>query len=345
MIKKTICYFSFLLLVVSGCKQKETKNTEVKETAIPVQTEIVKSVVANDAISVSGNIEGNSTVRLGFMVAGKIDLIAYKEGQNISKGQLISTLDPSNYNLAKEMADVQVNSTSDEFNRLKIMHDRNSISDGDFSKISFALQQAKVQQKLQVKNLSDTKLFSPITGVLLKKMAEVGEIVGVGTPLFVISDIKKVKVIAYIPEGELHNIRLGNNAKILITALNKFYEGKVIEVGSAADATSRAFTVKIELENTGLLIRPGMIAEVTLPSNQQKEIISIPTDAVLNDLDNQSYVFVIDTNQSKSFKRKISIGNIINNRITVIAGLKEGEAIVIAGQGKLNDASSIINNK
>jgi RND family efflux transporter MFP subunit len=345
MIKKTICYSSFLLLVVSGCKQKDIKNTEVKENAIPVQTEIVKSVVTNDVISVSGNIEGNSTVRLGFMVAGKIDFIAYKEGQNISKGQLISSLDPSNYNLAKEMADVQVNSASDEFNRLKIMHDRNSISDGDFSKISFALQQAKVQQKLQVKNVSDTKLFSPITGVLLKKIAEVGEIVGIGTPLFVISDIKKVKVIAYIPEGELHNIRLGQNAKILITALNKYYEGKVIEVGSAADATSRAFTVKIELENTGLLIRPGMIAEVTLPSNLQKEIISIPTDAVLNDLDNQSYVFVIDTTNSKAFKRKISIGNIINNRITVIAGLKEGEAIVIAGQGKLNDASSIINNK
>jgi RND family efflux transporter MFP subunit len=345
MIKKTICYSSFLLLVVSGCKQKDIKNTEVKENAIPVQTEIVKSVVTYDVISVSGNIEGNSTVRLGFMVAGKIDFIAYKEGQNISKGQLISSLDPSNYNLAKEMADVQVNSASDEFNRLKIMHDRNSISDGDFSKISFALQQAKVQQKLQVKNVSDTKLFSPNTGVLLKKIAEVGEIVGIGTPLFVISDIKKVKVIAYIPEGELHNIRLGQNAKILITALNKYYEGKVIEVGSAADATSRAFTVKIELENTGLLIRPGMIAEVTLPSNLQKEIISIPTDAVLNDLDNQSYVFVIDTTNSKAFKRKISIGNIINNRITVIGGLKEGEAIVIAGQGKLNDASSIINNK
>jgi len=165
--KKTIYKIMLLILLVS-CNQKDDKNTEKKQNAITIKTEQVNKFIANEAIAISGNIEGKTTVHLGFMVAGKINYISGKEGQNISKGQLIASLDPTNYVIAKEVSDAQVNSTSDEFKRLKIMHDRGSVSDGDFNKIVFGLDQAKSQQKLQAKNISDTKLFSPISGVLLK---------------------------------------------------------------------------------------------------------------------------------------------------------------------------------
>lgn len=161
-------------------------------------------IPAVDEISLSGNIEGFKTVRLGFLVAGKIDQIAFNEGDKVPKGHMIASLDPSSYNIAKEMADIQVNQVQDEYNRLKIMHDNNSLSESDFSKITFGLQQAKAQQKLHTKNLADTRLYSPIEGILLKKLAETGEITGVGLPLFVISDIRKIKVSAFIPENELH---------------------------------------------------------------------------------------------------------------------------------------------
>ena len=334
-----------LILLMISCKQKNDPNSEIQESTIGVKTEEVNKIMANDFISVSGNIEGKTTVRLGFMVAGKVNYISSKEGQNIAKDQLVASLDPTNYLIAKEISDVQVNSTSDEFIRLKSMHERGSLSEADFSKIGFGLAQAKAQQKLQAKNLTDTKLFSPINGVLLKKQTEVGEIINVGVPLFVISDISTVKVIAYIPEGELHNIKLGQTASVVITSVGETYSGKVIEVGSSADLTSRAFTVKIEIQNPKQLIRPGMIAEVKLASSKETAMITLPAEAILHDLNNQSYVFVVDKKQNKAFKRKISIGNIVENRITITSGLNVGETIVTAGQNKLNDGSLISINK
>jgi RND family efflux transporter MFP subunit len=343
---KTIYQIAFVALLFAGCKQKGNNVTKAKEAPTTVLTEKVKTITATDEISVSGNIEGNTTVRLGFLVAGKLNFISNKEGDNIEKGQLIASLDPGNYAIAKEMADVQVNSTEDEFNRLKLLHERGSLSDGDFAKIDFGLQQAKVQQKLQTKNLADTKLYTSLSGVLLKKQTEVGEIVGVGIPLFVISDISTVKVIAYIPEGELHSIKIGQTANVSIASINGNYTGKVVEVGSAADATSRAFTVKIELLNPKKLIKPGMIADVKLASNDQhKEIIALPAEAILHDIDNQSYVFVADAAQGKAFKRKISIGNIADNKVVVTSGLTVGETVVTSGQTKLNDGSLITINK
>lgn len=334
------------LLFLAGCNTKDKHATDDTPIGLAVRTEVVHADIIAKEVSVSGNIEGNTTVKLGFMVGGKINYVSNKEGENISKGQLIASLDPTNYSIAKGSADVQVNTATDEFNRLKILHDRGSLSESDFSKIGFSVQQAKLQQQLQQKNLSDTRLYSSISGVLLKRQAEIGEIVGVGIPLFVIADIKKVKVLAYVPEGELHEIKIGQISKINISSLDKIFTGKVIEVGSAADATSRAFTIKIELDNPGSLIRPGMIAEAKIATTEKKQVILLPAECIQQDLSNQSFVFVLDKQQNKVFKRRVSLGDLFNNKIEIISGLTDGEVVVTSGQKRLSDGSSIsITNK
>lgn len=338
--KSNLIYLFLPLAVVTGCSKPKDQAKSV-EKPVPVVTEQARNISANNRISISGNIEGNKTVRLGFMVAGKINYISASEGQLVKQGQLLSSLDPASYSIAKEIADVQVAQVQDEYDRLKVMHDRRSLSESDFAKVGFGLQQARAQEKLHAKNLSDTKLYAPISGVMLKKLAEVGEIVGTGTPLFVISDIRTVKVNAYIPESELHNIKLGQEAKVLVSSLSETFTGKVTEVGSAADAASRAFTIRISLSNPKLLIRPGMIAEVTLASNQSKKALVLPTEAVLHDQDNQSYVFVADPVRRIALKRKVSIGQLTDNQIEITSGITENERVVTGGQNKLTDGTSI----
>jgi len=339
--RQTFYPFIFLLVLLAGCKNGEGNATEAGLSSISVRAEEVKTASVHSQVSVSGNVEGNTTVRLGFLVGGKINYISASEGQLIARGQLVASLDPTNYNIAKQLADVQAATASDEYNRLKIMHDRNSLSESDFSKITFSLQQARLQQQLQQKNLTDTKLYAPISGVLIKKLAEPDEIVGVGTPLFVISDISKVKVLAYIPESELRLIKLGQSATVIISALDKSFTGKVIEVGSAADETSRAFTIKIEVNNPGLYMRPGMIAEASIDAGADMEKILIPVECIRHDLDNQEYVFVADKSKGRAFKRKVSIGKLVNNKIEITGGLNAGEMVVMEGQAKLTDGATV----
>ncbi|MGB8491526.1 MAG: efflux RND transporter periplasmic adaptor subunit [Bacteroidales bacterium] len=340
MFKPKICYLCVVILVLSACGTGKNEKTPA-EMEVPVVSSNVATESSRNEITLSGNIEGNKTVRLGFMVAGKINYIAVNEGQTLSKGQLLSSLDPVSYEIAKEMADIQVNQVQDEYDRLKLMYDKNSLSESDFAKISFGLQQAKAQQKLHTKNLTDTKLFTPFTGVLLKKLTEVGEITGVGMPLFVVSDISRIKVNAFIPENELENIRIGQNADVRIPAIDKTFDGKITEVGSVADPASRAYSVKLEAGNPGLLIRPGMIAEIVIGGNTS-EFLAVPVEAVMHDLDNQSFVYVIDTAAKKAFKRQVSLGVIRNGKIEVMSGLREHETIVTGGQQKLVDGSRVI---
>lgn len=334
-------YLLLITLLITGSCRSAIRQSGTEEAAIPVVTCRAATVSSGNEISLSGNIEGNKTVRLGFLVAGKIESITAEEGQLVTKGQLLSSLDPASYSIAKEIADAQVSQVQDEYDRLKVMHDRNSISESDFTKISLGLQQAKAQQKLHAKNLSDTKLYVPFNGVLLKKLAEVGEITGTGLPLFVESDIRTVKVTAFIPENELQHIKLGQKANVMVSSLSEPYTGKVTEVGSAADPASRSFTVRIEVDNPGLFIRPGMIAEVTISTGQQSSALVVPMEAVQHDPANLSYVYVADTAKQRAFRRNVSLGKIIKDRIEITSGLAENEIVVTGGQQRLVDGIKI----
>jgi RND family efflux transporter MFP subunit len=340
MINKSISYFLIVLFVLAGCQAGNKKKSD-KEESITVIVSPAKKIFSQKVISLSGNIEGDRTVRLGFMVSGKIDFIAVNEGENVRKGMLLSSLDPANYSIARELADIAVNQVQDEYDRLKMMHDSNSLSESDFAKITFGLQQAKVQQKLHTKNLSDTKLYSPIDGVLLRKLAETGEIIAAGMPLFAVSDIRKVKVSAFVPENELHDIRIRQSAQVFISSLSRTFEGKVIELASAADPASRSFQVRIEVDNPELMIRPGMIAQVKITSGTGSELLSIPVEALQHDFNDQTFVYVVDTVQNKAFRSNVSTGKLVNEYIEILSGLKEHEAVVTGGQQKLVNGSKV----
>ncbi|QIH34743.1 efflux RND transporter periplasmic adaptor subunit [Sphingobacterium sp. DR205] len=329
------------LLFLVACNSKKAPSHGETDGAISVDVARVEENTTADDIALSGSIEGMTTVKAGFMVPGKINGISIKVGQFVSKGQLIATLDATNYALNKQLADVQVNEAKDEYQRLKYLHDRGSLSASDFSKMTASFQRSQLQQKLEAKNLSDTRLYAPISGVLLSKEAEVGEIISAGTPLFVVSDIKQVTVIAFVPENELNGLHLGQAAKVAIAAINKSFDGKITEVGSLADATSRSFMIKITVNNDQLLIRPGMIAQAIIGGKDQKKSIQLPLECIMNDLGNQRYVYVVDKTSQKAFKRPVSLGEIIANKIEILSGLSLGETVVISGQTKLSDGSPI----
>ncbi|WP_407430733.1 efflux RND transporter periplasmic adaptor subunit [Arcticibacter sp.] len=334
-----------LCIVLLSCKPNIKETSGVPDSAIPVITHLVSNTGTTSTLSLSGNVEGYTTVRLGFMVPGKINFIACQEGQAITNGQLLASIDPANYQIAKAQADIQVNQVKDEYNRIKLMYDRNSVSESDFNKVKFSLQQAIQQQKLHAKNLADTRLYSPISGVLLKKMAEAGEIIGSGNPLFVVSDISRVKVIAFIPETELSRVRLGDEAKVYISSLDKTFTGKVTEIGSAAEATSRAFSVKVDINNPGLHIRPGMITEILLEKRPTDQMLTVPAEAILHDTDNYTYVFVADSIGKRAYQRKVTLGKMIDSEVEITSGIHQGELVVTGGQQKLSNGMSISLNK
>lgn len=317
------------------------EDTRGEEKSQVVDIYLVSSTGVRQDFTVSGNIEGNTTVRLGFMVPGKVNYIASDEGESIRAGQVLASVDPESYQIAKVMSDAEVDQTQDDYDRLRELYNRNSLAESDMVKITMSLRAAKAQQRLRAKNLRDTKLRSPIDGILIKKGVEVGEIIEQGLPVFAVADINTVKVVASVPQMELRYIEMGNKAEVYVASVDSTFIGSVVEIGTLADSQTRTFPVKIELENPKQLLRPGMTAEVNMETGLSTIHIAVPANCILRDLDNSSYVFVADTVKMKAFKCLVSIGQVIDNRIEVTSGLSPGDMVIVTGLSKLNNGSSI----
>lgn len=333
-----------MALAVGGCKPGKGDKAAAGE-ALVVSAQKVAMVPVVKSISFSGNIEGNKTVRLGFMVAGKVNYIAAEEGQTIQSGQLLASLDPESYQIAKVMSDAQVDQLQDDYDRLKELYDRKSLSESDMVKITMGLRTAKAQQQLQAKNLADCKLYSPIRGVLLKRGVEVGEIIDKGLQLFAVSDIFTVKVVGSVPESDLRYMKEGHQADVFISSLDSTFSGQIIEIGSLADPATRTFAIKIALDNPQLRLRPGMTAEIKVNTGAEVPQIAIPANCVQRDPDNSTYVYIADTKANKAFKQLVSVGDITGNLVEITSGLAVDDFVITSGFTQLTNGLTISINQ
>ena len=136
--------------------------------------------------------------------------------------------------------------------------------------------QAKAQLELIDKQLRDTYIISPISGIITNKVFEKGEMVQFGSTLFTISQLDKVYLMVYINESDLGKIKYGQKADIFVDSYpDKAFQGKIIYISSKAEFTPKniqtkedrieqVFGIKIEIDNKDYVLKPGMPADAKI---------------------------------------------------------------------------------
>ncbi|MEW8959756.1 MAG: efflux RND transporter periplasmic adaptor subunit [Moorella sp. (in: firmicutes)] len=178
-----------------------------------------------------------------------------------------------------------------------------------------------------------TEINAPFTGVVFKKMVEVGDLVGPGQPLLVV-DRPPWRVEAALNEQYLPRIHVGDTLKIEVDNLaGQQFVGKVAEINPAVDPMSRTFKIKIDLPDNGG-IKPGMFARVYLPIGQRQGIV-LPETAIVKKYDLNG-VFVVGED-GKAHLRYVEVGRKVDGGQEITGGLKPGEMVVTGGLEGLED--------
>lgn len=196
-------------------------------------------------LTLFGNIEIRQ-VDLGFRVEGKIAEMLVEEGDAVEKGQLLGYLEDANYKSTyqKNLADIKALSATSANARTKYERNVDLCANGTTSKqecddlkssmesLNASLEAAKASLIGNKKNLADTKLFAPESGIITVRIQEPGAIVQPSNPIYTMAKSKPVWVRAYIPESDLANVKYGMKAKVLTDTINpktdkpREYEGQ-----------------------------------------------------------------------------------------------------------------------
>ncbi len=179
-------------------------------------------------------------------------------------------------------------------------------------------------------------VYSPFDGVVIKKMADVGDMAAPGMPLFIIGD-KNLVFFSQIDEGLFNKVNLGDEFKVKIDTINKELTGKVIEKSNSIDPMTRSFSVKLAIPNDSN-ISSGMYGKLFIPVKKEERIF-IPKSAILN-WGQLTAVYRVDKNGVLHLTF-VKTGEEKGDLIEINAGLKPGDVIIASNPEKACDGCRI----
>lgn len=334
---------SSLVLAVSGVlvacgKKEEEKPREVTPTKVTVQE--ITAGNHSEVLKYSGTVEAENMVQIGFSVPGTVSSVLVNEGQVVQAGQLLASIDPTDYDNALLIASAGLEQAEDMFTRLNALYEKGSLPAKDFIDIKSKVAQARANKNMAVKRVKDTKLYAPMSGIITAKMIEKGAMAAPGAPAFSVINTAKVYAKVSIPESEIGKISKGQTANVSISTINQELSGKITIINPMADPVTKSYTVKVQLANPQGKIMPGMIAVTEIGTGQQIGSITIPAKAVIRDADDITYVFVAN-GDSKVVRKRISAGGLKGDDVVISDGLQSGDRVVVSGQTKLKDGAAI----
>lgn len=374
----TLSLLIICTLILTGCSNKAKAEVDIIK---PVKVMKVKTSEYKNESQISGNVKPSKVIRSAFKVPGVIDFINVKEGDIVKEGQVLMSLQSQDYELgvfaaksqyealnlksnsainsAINQAKANVDFITTQYERVQRLYEKGAVSKKtveelettlivaknkyqealDAQDISAAqLNQAEAAYELAESRLSDTVLRSPINGTVVKKLVESGETIAPGYPIIVLGRLDELEIEIGVSDYMLNKIKLGEKVKVWIYGLEKEVEGVIDSVDTIADTQTRTFGVKIIIDNKDEEIKPGMIAKVNIVEKELKAIL-IPIDCLIK-YPEKVYVFVCNEDGVVE-KREVTIGEVLDNKIQIVKGLKDNELVVVEGQYKLKSGDKV----
>jgi len=350
----------FLALFYSCSKKNEKEETPQNKRLRPVK--VVQAVVPENVCvkTFSGTTRSSFTSKLSFRVPGTIFSLDVDTGDNVNSGQLIASLDPTDYELKVQevlaslaRAKAQWRNAEASYARVLALYERGNASLGELDEIRAAsssaqavVQSVEKQVELVKRNLEHTKLFSPKDCNIASVHAEENENVQAGQPVAVLTCGNSMEVHIQVPASFVFSVKKGDLALVEIDSVNgKIFKGIIKEVGSSPNALNTTYPVTISIMEDSSSIKPGMSALVRIESKNESEnnYPALPPVCVGEDSKGK-FVWKVETGDSKIGtikKAYIETADFSGSKIVVTKGIAHGDFAVSAGVSQVYEGLKV----
>ncbi|MGB9244781.1 MAG: efflux RND transporter periplasmic adaptor subunit [Candidatus Acidiferrales bacterium] len=262
---------------------------------------------------------------------------------------LTNQLDQATATLSAAQAQ-NVEATKD-YERAKTLYASESLTKPDFDRAQAkfdstlaAVDQAKAGVHQAQLALQDADLTAPFSGYIISRNIELGNLAAPGTSAFSIADTSAVKIGFGVPDYAVRRLRLGQQFSIHLQNDPKEYNGRVTSIAASADEKNRVFAVEVTVPNPKALLKPGMIASLSLTGVHKAAAPSVPLSAVVADPGSPGRyaVFVAQEQGGKwaAHLRTVTLGETHESDVAV-DGVNSGEKVVVVGAAGLKDGDLI----
>jgi membrane fusion protein, multidrug efflux system len=345
--KKTV-FLSSLVIIVLSLNVACTSNKSTESVAIndSIKIERVKTmIIHNESITRTNEYSSSllpfEEVHLAPSSPGRIEKFIVDVSDNVTIGQVLVQMDRTQLQQAK----INLLNLETDFKRYDTLKSTESIAEQQYDQLKARYDIAKSSYDFLLEN---TQLKAPFSGIVSGKYFEDGEIYS-GTP---VPAIGKPAVLSIVQINNLKaRLNLSSNYYPLISLGMKVeiksdlfpdmtFKGDVSRIYPTIDDATKTFIVEVKIQNPNLKLRPGMFGKIQLNMGKGSALMVSSIALIKQTGTNNMYAFVNENN--KAVKKLIKTGQIIDDKTEILAGISEGDELIIIGQNKLENQDSIM---
>lgn len=338
-----------LVLLLAGCNE----NPGTRDQPVPrVVVEEIKSSSATSMFQTKGLVKPWRTAKLSFQAGGKIQDGPLELGAAVKEGTVVARLDDAAYRAQMEaarhqrdLAEVEVERTRRDLERCEELFREGAISlkDLDDARDQYKAALAKAGQagsalKQAALMVEYSTLVAPFSGVILDRLSERGEMVAAGTPVLVLGQTDRVKVVITVPAGQVNSWNEESEALVLSQDSRPF-KAEVYKVSPAAQGYTGSFEVELAVANPDKVFSPGQVVSV------ERQVASgeglwVPLMAVVSRGEELKHIFILNADNTVS-QRLVKLGPLAGDRVKVLEGLQAGELVLVMMPENLREGDRV----
>ena len=303
---------------------------------LPVEAVRLAPQALATGLQTVGSLRADESVVVRPEVAGRIDRIHFTEGGRVAAGQPLFTLDGSLAQASLNEAVANLDNSRRAAARAGQLSQEKLIAQADYdrARAAFGVDQARVASARTA--LSKMTLRAPFSGHIGLREVSVGEFVNAGQELVTLVRLDPIKVDFSVPENALAQLKNGQKLRVTVDAFpDDTFSGEVVAIDPVVDPNSRSARLRARIANPDGRLTPGQFVKLQLDTSgrgtDSAAALLVPEQALMQDGDTRFVYTVVD---GKARKTVIKTGTRVPGMVQAVEGLKAGDVVITAGQGK-----------
>ena len=329
-------------IILGGCKNDATDHKQQAENlpAVTVTAAKVEKSIAENQVEVVGTVQAVEHAEIAAKISGNIINLPVDLGSRVKKGDLLLEIKAGEISAKLQQAKAQLEQAKRNLARERNLLKKKAATPETVKSLEDQMRIARAAHREASTMLEYTRIVAPFTGIVTRKLANIGDLATPGKPLLNMEEENNLQVLTDIPEAMILQINKGDTLSIFIPSANLSIQGKVAEVAPTADPSSRTAPIKLKIPPNKQL-RSGQFARVTLAMTPA-ETLTVPASA-LSTFGQMERVFVETDGKAKL--RLVRTGTRNPDRVEILSGLQENETVIISNNTTLIDGQPIVIQK
>ena len=325
--------------------EKTIKILDPQEKIPLITTFHAKESIFNHFVELQGNVNTNQNLVIYPEFSGVLSGVYVKEGQKVSKGQVLAKIDDGGLSQQLSQLKIQSNLAKTTFERQERLWNQKIGSEIQYLQAKAAYESQLEATKQLQQQIGKTVVRAPFSGTIDDVITDQGSVVAPGqSQLFRIVNLDDMYIETDVPERYVSDIIKGKEVNVVFPFLGKEINAKVRQAGNFINPANRTFRVEVAIPNKDTAIKPNLTAKLKINDYTNKRAILIPQSIISENAEGQQYVYTITNkveNKARVKREFIETGRTQGDYIEVLSGIVNDEEIIDEGARSVKDGQEV----